>query len=68
MRPCLVGSLPDPITGRAVFTDPRLAPDAARYSASDFFGIPPNDLRVVAARPVTAIGSELERSERFAVK
>lgn len=42
---------------RIVFTDPNLAPDITRYSASDFFGISPNDLGVVAAGPVAPIGS-----------
>jgi hypothetical protein len=53
----LVRSLSNPISGRVVFTDPHLAPDTARYSASDLFGIPPNDLRVVAARSATTVGS-----------
>jgi hypothetical protein len=52
----LVRSPADPIPRRVVLADPDLASGAACETASHFCGVPPNDLRVVPAHAVTAVG------------
>src|SRR5579862_3961582 len=49
-------TLADYIAGRAVVADPNLAPLPVRQAAPQFAGSAPNNLRVVAAHAVAAVG------------
>src|SRR5580658_349170 len=51
----LIRALADPVAGRIVVANPNLPSSAPRHCASHFFGVAPDDLRIMPAHAATSV-------------